>query len=171
MALFKCVDLGNNPYKAELIHNLIHYILKPKKQVRYWGGINFLITDAENVTQQFYTVRRIYHRDGDIQARHFVLSFSSEYDDVNAYQAACIANEICLLFQNEYQVIFAVHENTENIHIHFVVNSTNLLTTKSLNLSNWFLERLYENIETILKLPALWHGKNKVHLLSLEDIF
>ena len=106
MALFKCVDLGNNPYKAELIHNLIHYILKPKKQVRYWGGINFLITDAENVTQQFYTVRRIYHRDGDIQARHFVLSFSSEYDDVNAYQAACIANEICLLFQNEYQVIF-----------------------------------------------------------------
>ncbi len=171
MAILKCVNLGNNSDNPELIRNLIHYILKPSKQVRYWGGCNFLVTNEENVIQQFYVVRKIHHHEGDIQARHFVLSFASESDDVNAYQAYRIAHEICVFFQNEYQVAFAVHENTENIHIHFVINTTNLLTGRSLNLSNWLLERLYDNVEMVLKIPALWHGKNKVYLLPREDMF
>lgn len=139
MAIFKHVDLRHNELDSKnpnLISNEIMYILNDFKMKHgYWGGYNFLrLMDVQDIIMQFNTPKNIYHKENYISIRHFVLSFSPEFDDVTPYQAAQIADRIAEIFASEYQVIYAVHENTDNPHIHFLVNPINIHTGKLLNI-------------------------------------
>ena len=131
MALLKYVDLNNHPAGAKnpnLINQEIHYILNPHKMYHnYWGGCNFIIADIDDVIMQFKAVKNVYQKENYVQLRHFVLSFSPDYDIVNSYQANCIAYEVCESFHDYHQMIFAVHENKEHLHIHFLLNTISIL--------------------------------------------
>ena len=113
MAYFKIVPPGDDPAKQNLIDKEIYYIFKPYKHVRYYGGNNVLITDdPENLILQFYGVRSAFGKYHGIPVRHFVMSFSAEYDKVHAYHVHLIGHEVSKLFL-DYQVVYAVHEETE----------------------------------------------------------
>lgn len=59
---------------------------------------------------------------------HYILSFDgSVKDPEKVYE---IGLEIMDEFFSEYQTIFAVHEDTDNLHIHFVFNSVSYVTGK-----------------------------------------
>jgi len=165
MAIFKYVDLnhcGLNPKSPNLICNEINYILNDYKLLHnYWGGYNFLKTpDTQNIIMQFQTLRKIYNKDNYVAMRHFVLSFSPEFDDVTPYQAAQIAERVAWIFAGEYQVIYAVHENTENPHIHFLVNPINIYTGKLLDMGKAAYKDLLFQIHVILQCPSM-NGKHK----------
>lgn len=168
MALLKYVDLNKNPAGAknpELISREIHYILNPFKiPHNYWGGYNFILSNVDDVIMQFYAVKNVYKKENYVQLRHFVLSFAPDYDKVDYYQAYSIAYEICGLFYPDYQIIFAVHEDRDYVHIHFLINTIDLYTGKTIHMDKGFYKRLHYKIRIILLCPALWHGRNKVLL-------
>lgn len=55
-----------------------------------------------------------------------ILSFDTQ-ETISAYDANQIAYRLALWYSNKYQILWAVHEDTDNIHIHFVMNTTSYL--------------------------------------------
>ena len=170
MAIFKAVSLGDNPDNPNLITNQINYILRPDKNVRYWGGYNFMMTDVDSIIEQFYAVRKVFRRFNGIQMRHFVLSFSDYYEGkLTGYQAFCIGKYIAQIFLNYYQVIFAVHEKTGQLHIHFLVNTVDIHDGSLFDLNKYTLNNLCLQVQFILRCPYLWGSKKKIKLFSPDD--
>ena len=170
MALVKIVNLGDNSRNQLLINNEVHYILRVDDSdnysigVRYYGGSNFLISSYQDIVYQFETVRAVHHKKETIQGRPFILAFSHEYDQINAYQAYLIALHVLEYFGTEYQVLFGVHEDTDDLHVHFFINATNIYTGRMLNFNIGFIRGLMNHIRMILNIPGLWFGKKQIIL-------
>lgn len=59
---------------------------------------------------------------------HYMLSFPDTIKDPK--EVYKVGLEVMNKFFDGYQTIFAVHEDTDNLHIHFVFNSVSYLTGK-----------------------------------------
>ena len=75
--------------------------------------------------------------------RHSILSFPPE-ERIDARDAADIATRAIRYYEQQYQILAAVHEDRPHIHIHFVMNTLNYCTGKK-----------YPEIELITM--ASWH--------------
>lgn len=74
-------------------------------------------------------------------------------------------NQICkMLARDQDQIIYAVHEDTNQLHAHFLLNTTNLYTGGQYQFNNRDLQTFLDLLETLLKCPNLWHGHYKIKL-------
>ena len=53
--------------------------------------------------------------------RHWVISFSQE-DNISLESVMQIANKAAEFYKSRYQIIYAIHTDTDNVHVHFVMN-------------------------------------------------
>ena len=75
MAIFTQVEPGINPYAENYMATKIAYILRPEAILsNYWGGYGFVKGTLQEVTEQFYIVRNLYHKSNYIPLRHFIHS-------------------------------------------------------------------------------------------------
>ena len=117
-------------HDSDALHDVITYIVNPDKTPSgYIGGI---AVNPQNAITEMGAVSRYYGQDKGVRLRHFILSFrprelwGKKADSIRAaYQ---IAYAVAQYYGGEYQIIYAVHENTRNPHIHFVMNTTNYRT-------------------------------------------
>lgn len=72
-------------------------------------------------------VTETYHKEFGPRLRHSVLSFSPE-EVITPRQAKIIAKECVRYYEDDYQIVAAVHEDQEHLHIHFVMNTTSYRT-------------------------------------------
>lgn len=107
------------------LKNAIAYILNPKKlgDANLAGGINCL---PELAYEQMKSTKELFGKMGGRQGYHYVLSLKpGEGDPRIMYDIAMrFAEE---LFQNEYEVVVAVHTDRDHIHAHLVFNSVNMM--------------------------------------------
>lgn len=114
--------------KKSDIRHLVTYVCSKKdkeERVRYWGArgylkdIDFIVDTTDQMQKQLNKTngRRMYH---------IICSFPEkfQYPEVIYVIANVLADEI----GKEYQLVFGVHENTENLHIHFAINAVNYRT-------------------------------------------
>ena len=100
-----------------------HYVF-PKAIAKGGGAV-----DPEYAVQQMKMVKELWGQTDGKQLHHFVLIFSdweSQHID-NIEVLIDIGYHVCLLFSNDYQCVFGVHDNGR-YHIHFVLNSVNYRT-------------------------------------------
>lgn len=119
------VKMVNDPYNNESsIFNLIHYALTDKqtgKTVRYCGGYNVEFCRA---SEQMVLVKQYFNKWDGRKMRHLIVSFD---EDITAYDAYVLGWQIAAYYGNRYQIVFGVHEDTENTHIHFVFNTVSFV--------------------------------------------
>lgn len=119
------VKMVSDPYNNfSSIFNLIDYALTDKrtgKPVGYCGGFNVDISRAD---EQMVLVKEYYHKTSKRMMRHFVVSFE---DKVSAYDAYILGYQIAAYYAGRYQIVFGVHEDTDNLHIHFVFNTVSFV--------------------------------------------
>ena len=145
MALLKII---NNNYHEDSVHfNLVRYALYPKitnqygytttsdVPANYYGCYNLFLGDfrtlPDNVSSQMNSALSYFNKDYGQFLRHFILSFDSmdTESQITPEKAFQIASVICTGFFHDYQVFFSIHENTpSHLHIHFIINSVNLLS-------------------------------------------
>lgn len=169
MAVFKLADPGKNVYDENYIAEKIQYILQPQKILsNYWGGFFFLKSSVENVIKQFYIVRNIYHRKDYIPLRHYIISFDGLWEyEITPFQAKCIAHWICLEFANcMHQVIYAVHEDTSNLHIHILLNTVNIANGSLFDNNIPAFYGIRDTVDYVLKNYLLWLGEKPLKLFS-----
>lgn len=114
-------DSYSNP---ECVHNLVAYILRDKstgRRVRYYGGYGLNISKAD---EQMKLVKNYYCKADKRLMKHFLVSFD---DNVTPYDAYILGWRIGAYYADKYQLVFAVHEDTDYIHIHFVFNSVSFV--------------------------------------------
>lgn len=111
-----------NPYDTqEALNNVFNYVSDIEKSKGLTGAQNMLLN---NTAEQIAAVNRFYHNNTKKKVLHFVISFSND-DLISPYEAFCEAQNICGILP-EYQIKFSVHQNTDNLHIHFAMNPISL---------------------------------------------
>lgn len=118
------VKVVNDPFtNYECIFRLTNYALigKPGKRIRYYGGYNVVLSRAD---EEIILVKQYFQKTDKRLMRHFTVSFD---DETSAYDAWILGWRIAAYYADRYQIVFGVHENTDNIHIHFVMNTVSFV--------------------------------------------
>lgn len=165
MAVFKIAEPAQNVYDEGYIAEKINYILQPEKiRSGYWGGFGFLKCSVTEVIDQFYIVKNIYHKSAYIPLRHYIISFDSFLEKLTPYQASLIAERVCYDLASEgYQVIYAIHEDTYNLHIHILLNTINLFSGYLFNQDKNAFSYIVSSIKV-----AFAHVGKKFHIPNLK---
>lgn len=79
------------------------------------------------MAQNMVSVSSHYNKYSKVRLRHFVVSFNKR-DAVNKSILASVAEAICRTIGCTYQTVYALHEDTDNLHIHFVFNAVSYIT-------------------------------------------
>lgn len=139
MSYFKFVN--KNP--RNLI-GIVDYVKGEKRSslsLVYGFGI-----DPEYAVEEMETIKKIWNQTDGRQYKHYIFSFDN---DVTLPQQTLIkiGQEIGAYYADDYQILMAMHFDTNNIHIHYVLNTVNMFTGKKFNLSKAeiFKYKLYIN--------------------------
>lgn len=131
MPIIKFVNEKYNSFKA--MKNLIHYIMAAEKTPnRIIGAIAAYPIEEKEIVRQFKQTQVLHRNQKKNRALHIVLSFSTEESQWLTFKDY---EKIGYSVGNYYgkanhQVVFALHEDTDNPHIHFAINTVNYLTGK-----------------------------------------
>lgn len=147
------IDYIENPEKVGVmldidnvnqLNNQLMYVTDEIKTVDglYVGGRH--IMDFDNATSEMMQVKEFYGKlDGRV-AMHGIISLSEEESNPrNAGKLMLLLNEFMERIFPEHQVVYAVHTNTENLHVHFVVNTVGL-DGKKIHMDRSFMKKIFE---------------------------
>lgn len=135
MALLKVITQNseNSTYTSKYkdscaLANVIDYVVNLDKTNGCVGG---WAVEPYQAAREMELLASLYHKTSGTRLRHWVISFSE--DDLRHAVKKLHRTEMVTLkslgylfskyYANEYQVVFGVHLDTENYHIHFVMNT------------------------------------------------
>lgn len=95
----------------------IKYICNPQKAV-YTGCRN--VSCVKNAAEEMKKTAQSFGKDSGKRIRHSIISFD-ENSGVTEEEARDCAEKI-VSYYSDYQTVYAVHGNTDNVHVHFVMN-------------------------------------------------
>ena len=123
----------NQEYQDDggVYERLFLYMTRAEKTMHGFIGAQYVYMEqgVQDIAKQMREVAETLNGNQGRALWHFVLSFD-RYDEwwitpAIAYQ---IAGRFVLPLLDGHQVVYAVHEDTENVHVHFMVNATNFYT-------------------------------------------
>lgn len=122
-------------------HNVIAYALRNQCDSPTGGSAVFPI-EVESIDEQFQIVKDKYKKNDGRQIFHMCLSYKNEVHSTRE-RALDEAKKVSDRIGKEFQNVYGLHEDTDNIHIHFAVNSVSYCTGKKLT-SERIMELLQE---------------------------
>lgn len=120
MAIYSVMGVGEHQkfFDDHSYRDAINYI-RQDGHTPYAGVVN--LTSMETAAAEMQATAASFGKDSGKRLRHTVLSFY-ESEHVTPEQAYAYGQQIIHYYAPEYQMAYAVHTNTENPHIHFVMN-------------------------------------------------
>lgn len=120
-------DCGNHD-PGKHLRQAIDYILVPEKtgEEHFISSVNCQIPYAY---EQMKAVKVQFGKTDKRQGYHIIISFEEgEVDALTAFEI--VGKFVNEYLKDEYQAVYAVHDNTAHIHGHIIFNSVNFLTGK-----------------------------------------
>lgn len=148
MATMKFVNAAGK-YSDPLAYDcVIGYILQNHKTPsRIIGGFG---VDFNNPAQSMKDHSISYNKDTGVRLRHFIVSFTrKESEKLHLIQN--IAHHLGQIIGLTHQVVYAVHEDTDTLHIHYVFNSVALYTGRKYHGSKADHYELMDTIRNALR--------------------
>ena len=120
MANYKVVGIGEHGkfFDDNAYSSATDYIFNPEKAA-YVGGCN--LTSTQTAAQDMQQTALAFGKNKGKRVRHSVVSFDTR-ENVTPAQANEYAQGIIGHYAPDYQVAYAVHDNTDDLHIHLVMN-------------------------------------------------
>ena len=108
----------------------------------YVGARN--ISDVSNAVDEMMQVKRFYQKlDGRV-ALHGIISLDEdESAKENAGKLMFLCDELMEKIFPDNQIVYAVHTNTENLHIHFIANTVGL-DGRKIHMDKHFMKEVFE---------------------------
>ena len=134
MSYIKLVDEGYG--KESDVRNVVNYISNMKKgENLVGGGLGIICAEEihscpEFVADQILTVQR-YKGCRGRRLYHVIVSFDSILDGLDIWEMKRVADRIVYLYR-DYQSVYALHEDTRNMHFHILFNNIPLGDGKKL---------------------------------------
>ncbi|MCR5338673.1 MAG: relaxase/mobilization nuclease domain-containing protein, partial [Lachnospiraceae bacterium] len=102
------------------------------------------ISDIKNATEEMMQVKMFYGKTGGRVALHGIISLDEkESDKKNAGKLMMLMSDLLDEIFPEHQAVYAIHTNTENLHVHFIVNTVGLLG-KKIHMDKSFMSCVFE---------------------------
>ena len=120
MAQYKVTGIGEHGkfFDDNAYHDAIDYIFRSDKAAHI-GGCN--VTSSQTAAREMEQTAAAFGKSCGKRVRHSILSFVAR-EHVSLEEANDYAQAIIGHYAPEYQMVYAVHANTEHPHIHFVMN-------------------------------------------------
>lgn len=123
------IKFVNHPYdKPGDLQNLLQYAMTDKRTgtwCEYAGGIN---TSPFYALNEMMYVKKFFRKTGGRQLRHIIVSPDTKYNfRLTPQDLYFIALRISAYYSKQYQIVFGVHTDTNNIHIHFIMNTVSYI--------------------------------------------
>lgn len=153
MAIFKVIDEKGKGLIE--LYNKINYIFdwrSTRSDLLFGSAVSIFDTYEE-----MYAVKVAFDQTERSAYRHYVLSLEENKLSMDEFKNLSI--EICIHLSNfcgNYQVVMAVHVNTENLHAHFIANTTDYMLGKRLDLNFKRFYELRKGIDSILNKYGLF---------------
>ena len=137
---------SNGKVKSAHLKNSIEYILDPVKTENglLCGSVNCICDKDMALSQMLYT-KEHFGKNDKRQGYHFVISLKPGEGDTETMMK--ITEEfIERYFKNAYEIVYAVHNNTDKIHSHIVFNSVNCVDGKKYRYNNGDWEKEIQSL-------------------------
>lgn len=123
MSIYHVVGVGEHEkyFDDNSYQYVINYILN---HATYYGAANIL--SVFNAAEEMQKVAIDFNKNKGKRVRHSVLSFA-EWEGVTPDMARMFAEDIIAFYADRYQIVYAVHTNTDEVHIHFVMNQVSFV--------------------------------------------
>lgn len=121
MAVYKVINKAGQYRDPNSVQDVIDYITSPSK-ISPDGVIGGAILPEDAVTAMNRATETC-HKEFGSRLRHSVLSFSPE-EIITPRQVKKVAEECVRYYEDDYQIVAAVHEDQDHPHIHFVMSTT-----------------------------------------------
>jgi len=120
MAIYKVINHAGKYWDNHSCRDVLDYATSSERIQPYgiFGGAVL----PEIAADAMEGVARAYRKDSGVHLRHSVLSFAPD-EGVSVEDAKDIARETIKYYKNDYQIVAAVHADTDYPHIHFVMNT------------------------------------------------
>lgn len=170
MAITKFISQLHSPksgYMYAGVKRLLDYILNSEKTEgnRYVGSLNCGST-AEKVLKDMIGTKKYFGKESrnphDRLAYHWTLSWSPD-ENITETEALRITQEFCeQYFGENYEVVFAVHNDKDHIHTHICFNSVNRINGYKYryNIGDWA-----KSVQTLVDKICLQYG---YHTLEMD---
>jgi len=121
MAVYKVAGIGEKKKFSDpsSYTDAINYIFFKDQKAAFVGGAN--ISSPENAAKEMQAVAASFNKDKGRRVRHSILSFD-KHENISIEQANAFAKDIIQHYAPEYQIAYAVHDNTDEVHLHLVMN-------------------------------------------------
>lgn len=142
----------NKPYrKSNDLKNLVAYAVKPTHCLEgIYGAQGLIKSDALDMWKQMQSEKEHFRKTDGKQAHHYIVSFSErEMQTIGPLEAQAIGYKACRFFE-DYQVVFGVHTNEDNLHIHFILNSVSYKNGIKLTMNPARLAKFKRYVECIV---------------------
>ena len=120
MAILKFANSRGKYQDSNATKNVMDYIFNPDKSKCALYG--FYQVDPMNPSKSMRDVAEAFGKTNGIQIRHYIISFT-KYEMREPIIVDQIAQKISTYFQDQYQCVYAIHEDTEYLHIHLICNA------------------------------------------------
>lgn len=128
-----------NDYKnPDAVDKVVKYILRKDGRQKsngipgnydLFGSIGTYHKDVIGIINDFKKLKKIHSQTDGVQIKHLIISFSKT-PDITPRKLKKLLNKILKYFSTEYQLVYAVHEDTEHLHIHIGINSVSFTGKK-----------------------------------------
>ena len=120
MPTYKVTGRGekNKFFDESAYRSAISYATNPEKAA-YVGGCN--VSSTRLAAQEMEETAMEFGKENGKKVRHSILSFA-ENEHITLEQADHFAQEIIQYYAPDYQMVYAVHSDTDDVHIHFIMN-------------------------------------------------
>lgn len=122
----------------------VSYVINDIKTLQglYVGGRH--ISDIQNATNEMMRVKEFHNKLGGRLALHGIVSLPvGESGKENAGKLMMLADDLLEEIFPDHQAIYAVHTNTENLHVHFVVNTV-ALNGRKIHMDHNFMSKVFD---------------------------
>lgn len=154
----------------DAVDKVISYIMR-LNDIRLVGGYGIIPTSAKDISEQFHKVKYYYGKTGEKQIRHYVFSVEKTLH-FSAWEIKELGYLLGLYFGNEHQVVFAVHDDSKNLHIHMGINT--VAYTNGAYRAYWEIGEMKAYAEKCVDvlIDKVWFGKeNAAETLKVPAAF
>lgn len=141
----------------DAVEKVIGYILRLNKP-ELVGGYGCYVSDEWDVARQFYRVKETYGKMRGKQIIHMIVSVDKGL--LSLTEVKELAYRIAWYFGNERQVIFAVHDDTSYLHIHFGINTVAFTNGNYCAFFDQMKIKEYANTQLDMMVDRIWFKKD-----------
>ena len=166
MTIFKTIG-GNR----RSLPGMVHYITDDIKCKGKVFALN-ASSNPEIAIQEMEAIKNLHDKNEGRLYKQFVFSFDRDIRHLSEEDIMEISHKICAYYGNDYQIIGAVHFDTCNVHVQFILNTINMRTGRKFSQSQKDLFDYKRYINTIVEEyglnPVEYYGRETESVTDLE---